>query len=281
MTDRNKMMGSIRLNEDQLADMEQLGFKNASAYVRHKLQQGTSKLEQLQATADQDGVHHVPVTSVANPSDPQLKDQLTIQRLSLENRQLQEKLERINKNNEETLNGVQHQVHTMLQEELQRRDYEQLKKECAMHTDKIQELVKNLDTAKKETAEKQKEIEVLVKKLGFVELGKALLPGAISGLARQYPNQMKGIAGTLGRLGLSHNVADEHQNEEDNEYLLQILNHLHEVFTEEQFEQVIQLMFQLGDQIKDDQGLLQKIAYYLNQLKRKTEAKKNSNKETE
>jgi len=40
-------------------------------------------------------------------------------------------------------------------------------------------------------------------------------------------------------------------------------------------------MFQLGDQIKDDQGLLQKIAYYLNQLKRKTEAKKNSNKETE
>lgn len=278
MTERNKMMGSVRLNQDQLADMEQLGFKNASAYVRHKLQSGKSKLEELKITADQNEVRHLPVTTTANTTDPQLKDQLTIQRLSLENSQLQEKLDRISRTSEEALNGVQHQVHTMLQEELQKRDYEQLKKECSQSENQIKELKKNLDESKKEAEEKQKEIETLVKKLGFVELGKALLPGAISGLAKQYPNQMKGIAGTLGRLGL--NETDENLNEEDNQYMLQILNHLHEVFTEEQFEQVIQLMFQLGEQIKDDQGLLQKIVYYLNQLKRKNEAKK-INKETE
>ncbi|WP_378182037.1 hypothetical protein [Aquimarina sp. SS2-1] len=280
MTERNRMMGSIRLNENQLMEMKKLGFKNASAYVRHKLQQETSKLEGLQTTVNGDGIRHLSVTNGGDLSEPALKDQLTIQRLSMENRHLQQKLERISKKSEETLNGVQHQVHSMLQEELQKRDHEQLKKSFSDSELKIKALEKNLQDAKKETEEKQKEIEALVKKLGFVELGKALLPGAISGLARQYPNQMKGIAGTLGSLGISD--ATENINYGDNEdYLLQILNHLSEVFTEEQFEQVVQLMLQLGDQIKDDQGLIQKIAYYLNQLKGKTESKNQSDIVTE
>ncbi|UZO81376.1 hypothetical protein NBT05_02620 [Aquimarina sp. ERC-38] len=227
------------------------------------MREGTSKLKELQATANQDGVRHLPVATPPNPSDPQLKDQLTIQRLSLENRQLQEKLERASKSNEEALNGVQLQVHSLLQEELQKRDYQQLKESHAKGQKEIEQLQKGVEQAKKENEEKQKEIENLVKKLGFVELGKALLPGAISGLAKQYPNQMKGVAGTLGRLGLNETGAPG--NSEDGDYLLQILNHLQEVFTEEQFEQVIQLLIQLGEQVREDSSLISKIKYFLSQ----------------
>ena len=82
----------------------------------------------------------------------------------------------------------------MLEEELQKRDYEELKKTYAASESKLKKLQDNLEETKKEN-------EALVKKLSFVELGKALLPGAITGLAKQYPKQMKGIAGTLGSLG--------------------------------------------------------------------------------
>ncbi|MBQ4818878.1 hypothetical protein [Aquimarina sp. MMG016] len=273
MEARNRKPGSVRLNELQYAEMDRLGFTNESAYVKYKMDQGQSKLEGLKTSFEKDMVRQLPVTNTSQEVNPVVKDQLTIQRLSMENRKLQEKLEEISKSSEETLNGVHHKVHTMLQEELQKRDYEQLKKSYAESESKVKKLQEGLDEA-------QKEIEALVKKLGFVELGKALLPGAISGLAKQYPNQMKGIAGTLGRLGISDTPENTNDHQENN-YLLQVLEHLSEVFTEEQFEQVIQLMIQLGEQINDDQGLIQKITYYLSQLKRKTEAKKNGNKEAE
>lgn len=256
MEARIRKPGSVRLNEEQYEEMDRLGFHNESAYVKYKIQQGSSKLEVLKAE-DHDSVRQLPIASAP------YKDQLTIQRLSIENRKLQEQLEELTKSNEETLNGVHHKVHHMLQEELQKRDYEQLKKSYAEITSKSKELQKELEEA-------QKEIKDLVKKLGFIELGKTLLPGAISGLAKQYPNQMKGIAGALGSLGL--NDTDENLSDEsNNEYMLQILHHLHEIFTEEQFEQVIQILLQLGEQLKEDQELIQKVRYYLNQIKRNKE----------
>jgi len=266
MEARNRKPGSVRLNEEQYEEMERLGFNNESAYVKYKMQQGQSKLEVLKTAAGKDTVRQLP--GISRQLDSEIADQLTIQRLSIENRKLQEKLEEISKNSQETLNGVHHKVHTMLQEELQKRDFEGLKVSFAKSKKEIEKLEKDLNTAKKETETKQEEIESLVKKLGFVELGKALLPGAISGLAKQYPNQMKGIAGTLGRLGIS-DAPETSTQDDDREYGLQILEHLGAVFTEEQFEHVLQLMLQLGDQIKDDAGLIQKIAYYLNQLKEK------------
>ncbi|WP_299187630.1 hypothetical protein [uncultured Aquimarina sp.] len=259
MEARNRKPGSVRLNDEQYAEMNALGFTNESAYVKYKMQQGQSKLDNLKTIVSD--IKTLPATKQKLSQIPVVEDQLTIQRLSIENRKLQEKLEEITRSNEETLNGVQHKVHHMLQEELQKRDYEQLKKSFAETESKSKELQKELEEA-------QKEIKDLVKKLGFVELGKTLLPGAISGLAKQYPNQMKGIAGALGSLGL--NDTDENINgESNNEYMLQILNHLHEMFTEEQFEQVIQILLQLGEQLKEDQQLIQKVKYYLNQLKSK------------
>ncbi|WP_271729105.1 hypothetical protein [Aquimarina algiphila] len=85
---------------------------------------------------------------------------------------------------------MNHRVHSLLQEELQKRDFETLKKENAQYASQIKNLEDTLKKNEQETQDKQKEIEALVKKLGFVELGKALLPGAISGLAKQYPKQM-------------------------------------------------------------------------------------------
>ncbi|WP_149625777.1 hypothetical protein [Aquimarina sp. RZ0] len=266
----DRQTGSVRINKEMRVEMNALGISNATEYIRYKMEQGASKQKALKTLPEKDTVRQLPVLETLKNVDPQLKDQLTIQRLSLENRGLQKKLEEITRSNEDTLNGVHHKVHSMLQEELQKRDFEALKKLNTEQKKELEELQKRLDESKKETNTKQEEIEALVKKLGFVELGKALLPGAISGLAKQYPNQMKGIAGTLGRLGL--NDAPENQMDDANEqeeHLLQIMNYLQEVFTEEQFEQAIQLMIQLGDQIKEDQGLIQKITYYLNQLKEK------------
>ncbi|WP_299221292.1 hypothetical protein [uncultured Aquimarina sp.] len=268
MEARNRKPGSVRLNDEQYADMDRLGFSSESAYVKYKMEQGQSRLDTLKVPLSESNVKMLPVAHQKLSGTPAVEDQLTIQRLSMENRKLQEKLEEMTKNSQETLNGVHHKVHSMLQEELQKRDFERLKESFAKSKKDIEKLEKNLVESKKEAETKQQEIEALVKKLGFVELGKALLPGAISGLARQYPNQMKGIAGTLGRLGFNE-TPENSENGDDKEYLIQILNHLHEVFTEEQFEQVLQLMLQLGDQIKDDGGIIQKIAYYLNQLKEK------------
>ncbi len=278
MEARHRKPGSVRLNDTQYAEMEKLGFESESAYVKYKMEQGQSKLEVLKTPLlENNSVRKLPVVNQRKPHTHVVEDQLTIQRLSIENQKLQERIEEISKNNQETLNGVHHKVHSLLQEELQKRDFEELKKSYAMRSDKIKELEKNLSEAKKETEAKQEEIEALVKKLGFVELGKALLPGAISGLAKQYPKQMQGIAGTLGRLGL--NETDRNINDsEENDYLLQVLEHLSELFTEEQFEQVIQLMIQLGEQVKEDDNLIQKIGYYLNQLQQKKEQRDEESK---
>ncbi len=274
---KNRKPGSVRLNDTQYEEMDKLGFTSESAYVKYKMEQGQSKLEVLKSPLE-NTVRTLPVVGEKRPHTSIVEDQLTIQRLSIENRKLQEKLEEISRSSEETLNGVHHKVHSMLQEELQKRDFETLKKSHSQQEEKIKELQEDISKSKKETEAKQEEIEALVKKLGFVELGKALLPGAISGLAKQYPKQMQGIAGTLGRLGLSdHNVADENINEEQ-DHFVQILNYLREVFTEEQFEQVIQLMVQLGEQIKGDTNLIQKIGYYLNQLKKAPQPPKGEHK---
>lgn len=265
MEARNRKPGSVRLNDEQYAEMERLGFTNESAYVRYKMDEAQSKLEVLK-TPESDQIKMLPATMNKISNQANVEDQLTIQRLAMENSKLREQLDKLDEHNREALNGINHKVHTLLREELQKRDYEQLKKSYSESESKAKQLQESLDEA-------QKEIEALVKKLGLVELGKALLPGAISGLAKQYPKQMQGVAGTLGRLGLGDNEADTSAQEEQ-DHMLQIMNYLQEVFTEEQFEQVIQLMVQLSDQIQNDEGLIQKIAYYLNQLQRKAKAKK-------
>ena len=266
MEAKRRNPGSVRLTDAQYEEMDRLGFTSESAYVRHKMQQAETKLEVLKTTQDKSVVRQLSIPGISGVGNPNIEDQLTIQRLAIENRKLQEQLEQATQSQQEALNGVHHKVHSMLQEELQKRDYEELKKTYAASESQLKKLKENLE-------ETQKENEALVKKLSFVELGKALLPGAITGLAKQYPKQMKGIAGTLGSLGMSDATENGNTSEEEN-YLLQVIEHLGELFTDEQFEQVLQLMFQLAEQLKDDQGLLQKIAYYLNQLKRKTEAGK-------
>ena len=273
MEARRRKPGSVRLTDSQYEEMERLGFTSESAYVKYKMGQGQSKLQVVKASpVPGEQLSMLPATQTSAVKNPAVEDQLVIQRLSIENQQLQEQLEQLSQKSQETLNGVNGQVHHLLQEELRKRDFESLKKEHSLQEKKISELEEALKTSKKETEAKQEEIEALVKKLGFVEVGKALLPGAISGLARQYPTQMKGIAGTLGSLGLANPSEDTAAQEED--HLLQIIKYLKELFTEEQFEQVVQLIMQLGEQLKDDQSLLQKLGYYLNQLQ------KNNNKES-
>ncbi|GAA4277015.1 hypothetical protein [Aquimarina mytili] len=268
MEARHKKPGSVRLNDTQYQEMDKLGFTNESAYVKYKMDQGQSKLEVLKSPSDHT-VRALPVVSEKRPHSGAVEDQLTIQRLSIENRKLQEKLEEITRSSEKTLNGVHHKVHSMLQEELQKRDHEELKKAFAASKKKMEQLETSLEKSNKETEAKQEEIEALVKKLGFVELGKALLPGAISGLAKQYPKQMQGIASTLGSLGLSATGTVENEMNQDQDHLLQILNYLRELFTKEQFGQVIELMMQVGEQIKDDTHLIQKMAYYMDQIQNK------------
>ncbi|MBQ0733929.1 hypothetical protein J9332_06380 [Aquimarina celericrescens] len=267
MEARQRKPGSVRLTDEQYQEMDRLGIDNESAYVKYKLSTAQSKLAVLKPEPQESQVKTLPAVPNRANDLPQVEDKLTIQRLVLENQNLKNKLEEISESNQQTLSGVNQKVHAMLQDELMKRDFEAQKKQSTQQEKEIKTLEEKLEKSKKETEAKQEEIEALVKKLGLVELGKALLPGAISGLAKQYPNQMKGIAGTLGSIGLSHDVADE--NEEDKEYLLQILNHFTEVFTEEQFEQVMQLMVQLGERIKEDQQILQKVTYYVQQLKKK------------
>ncbi len=263
---RKKKPGSVRLTDEQYQEMYQLGISSESAFVKYKLDQAQEKLEVLKASKEEPAIKTLPVAQGKIAQNTMVEDKLTIQRLALENQSLKNKLEEISENNQQTLSGVNHKVHAMLQEELMKRDFEALKTTKSKQEEQIEKLEEELKKSRKETETKQEEIEALVKKLGLVELGKALLPGAISGLAKQYPQQMKGIATTLGSLGLKEaNV----NTDQDQDYLLEVLNHLSEIFTEEQFVQVVQLMMKLGEQMEEDQQLMQKISYYIDQLKEK------------
>jgi hypothetical protein len=109
-----------------------------------------------------------------------------------------------------------------------------------------------------------------------VEVGKALLPGAINGLSQRYPRQMQGLASTLGALSgeelaqLSAGGLDEAQQQ-----LLPLVQYFRELFTEEQFEQLIPMITQLAEQLQQDEGLIRKVIYYLNQLQKMGQAKPN------
>ncbi len=87
---------------------------------------------------------------------------------------------------------------------------------------------------------------------------------------------MQGLATTLGSLSgddmkqllPAASLAEEQQN------LLNIAEYFRELFDDEQFEQVIQLISQLGEQIKEDDTMINKVIYYLNQMSKIRKAKK-------
>lgn len=252
--------GSVRLSDEQYEEMERLGLPNESAYVNYKLNHAKHHLQviRLQDGGDQEA---------GTPVDRSLEDKLAVQRLTLENQQLKERLDTLNQDKEETLSGVQHQVNHLLKEELLKRDFESLKKENANQQKEIEKLEKQLEKAEEVNEDKNKEIEEMVKKLGLVEIGKTLLPRAVDGLARRYPKEMQGLASTLGDLGGAETgqlppatLNEEQQN------LLQIAEYFRELFNDEQFEQVIQMISQLGEHIKEDDTIIGKVIYYLNQM---------------
>ena len=263
MTDefqRVRKPGSVRLSDEQYEEMERLGLTNESAYVNYKLNHAKNHLQviRLQDGGDQEA---------GTPVDRSLEDKLAVQRLTLENQQLKERLDALNQAKEETLNGVHHKVNHLLKEELLKRDFESLKKENANRQKEIERLEKQLEKTEEIIEDKNKEIEELVKKLGLIELGKALLPGAVGSLAKRYPREMQGLASTLGDLGgaetgqLPPATLDEEQQN-----LLQIAEYFRELFTDEQFEQVVQMVSQLGEHIKEDATMIGKVIYYLNQM---------------
>lgn len=266
MTDefqRVRKPGSVRLTDEQYEEMEQLGLKNESAYVNYKLNHAKHHLQVIRQQENPEGEQ----VSNTNRSDRSLEDKLALQRLTLENQQLKEKLDVLGQDKEEALNGVHHQVNHLLKEELLKRDFESLKKENANQQKEIEKLEKQLEKAEEVNEDKNKEIEEMVKKLGLVELGKTLLPRAVDGLARRYPKEMQGLAGTLGDLGGAETgqlppatLNEEQQN------LLQIAEYFRELFNDEQFEQVIQMISQLAEHIKEDDTMISKVIYYLNQM---------------
>ena len=270
---RIRRPGSVRLTEEQYEEMESLGLDSESAYVKYKLNGARDhlhlmKADEQESPATESSVH----TDRANPAD--LSDKLAIQRLTLENQRLMEKLGTLSEDRETTLDGIPQKVNHLLQQELQKRDLEALKKDYERQEKEIDKLEKLLEKSQDTIEDRQQEMEELIKKLGLIEVGKALLPGAISGLSQRYPREMQGLASTLGALsgeeapGLPASSLDAEQQQ-----LLQIAQYFRELFTEAQFEQLVQMISQMGEQIQQDEGLIRKIIYYLNQLKKMGQAK--------
>jgi len=265
--DRIRKPGSVRLTDEQYEEMEALGLENESAYVKYKLSGAQKHLQILRDSPTQD--REEKSDAVEKPSEPSvLADKLALQKLSLENEQLKRKLEEVSRSREESLNGIHNQVEGLLKDELLKRDFEAVKKENAGLQKEIDRLEKELEKSEEALEEKSDEIEELVKKLGLVELGKVLLPGAINGLASKYPKEMQGLASTLGSLSgedvkqllPAANLSEEQQN------LLNIAEYFRELFDDEQFEQVVQMVSQLGEQVKEDATMITKVIYYLNQM---------------
>ena len=108
MEAKRRNPGSVRLTDAQYEEMDQLGFTSESAYVRHKMQQAETKLEVLKTTQDKNAVRQLSIPGISGIGNPNIEDQLTIQRLAIENKKLQEQLEQVTQSQQEALNGVQH-----------------------------------------------------------------------------------------------------------------------------------------------------------------------------
>ena len=275
---RIRRPGSVRLTDEQYEEMERLGLDSESAYVKHKLNEAQDHLHLMKVDRSVESAvpPNGPAYSMERSDRPPsgLTDRLAIQRLTLENQRLLEKLGALSEDRESTLDGIPQKVNHLLQQELQKRDLEALKKDNERQEKDIEKLEKLLEKTDASIEDKQHEIEELVKKLGLVEVGKALLPGAISGLSQRYPREMQGLASTLGALsgeeavGLPAGSLDEEQQQ-----LLQIAQYVRELFDEAQFELFLQMVSQLGEQLQEDEGLIRKMIYYLNQLKKMGQAK--------
>ena len=273
--ERTRKPGSVRLTDAQYEEMERLDIDNESAYVKYKLSGAQQHLQVLRREEPPESQLTSQPHSVAEGS---VADQLAIQRLSLENDQLKSKLNELSRVKEETLSGLHSQVEGLLRDELLKRDFDALKKENNSLQRELEKAEKELAKSEQTIEEKSAEIEELVKKLGLIELGKVLLPGAINGLANRYPQEMQGLASTLGSLsgeGVQQllpgaGLSQEQQN------LLNIAQYFRELFNDEQFEQVVQLVTQLGEQVEQDSTMINKVIYYLNQMAKMRKAKSQS-----
>ena len=267
---RKRNPGAVRLTDEQYEEMELLGLSNESAYVNYKLN-GNGHLK----VSRSDSREH------ENQHSQYVASQLALQKAAFENQQLREKLEELTRTSEESLNGVSIRVNKMLEEELLRRDFEALKKERDHLNREIEKLEKKLEKAEEKLEEKSQEIEELAKKFGLIEIGKTLLPGAISGLARRYPRELKSLATTLGELaGEEGKMLETTGLNEEQQNLLNIAEYFRSLFDDQQFEQLIEIVSLMGTAVKDDLQLMQKIMYYLNQLSRVRKASRNQ-KETQ
>lgn len=278
--DRIRRPGSVRLTDEQYEEMEALGLENESAYVKYKLSGAQKHLQVLRDNPTQTKEER-PEQEEKSTVSGVLADKLALQKLSLENEQLKQRLEEISRSKEESLSGIHNQVEGLLKDELLKRDFDALKKENTGLLKDIEKLEKELEKSEEALEEKCDEIEELVKKLSLVELGKVLLPGAINGLATKYPKEMQGLASTLGSLSgedvkqllPAASLSEEQQN------LLNIAEYFRELFDDEQFEQVVQMVSQLGEQVKEDETMISKVIYYLNQMSKIRKAQKTPNQE--
>ncbi|ELR71757.1 hypothetical protein C900_02342 [Fulvivirga imtechensis AK7] len=253
-TYRERKPGSVRLNDEQYEEMELLGLENESQYLRYKLNEATPM--------------HVSRSYDNNHQTDNISDKLALQRAELENERLREKLSELSRNQEEALSGVNNHVSQLLQEELMKRDFEALKKESAQQTRQIEKLESKLKRAEDQVDEKDSEIAELVRKLGIIELGKALIPGAVSGLAKRYPKQLQGLAETLGELGGQMAALPESSQSltEEQQELIEFAEYFQSLFEEDQLQEIVLLLGQISEALKADDTTIQKMTYYLNHL---------------
>ena len=90
---------------------------------------------------------------------------------------------------------------------------------------------------------------------------------------------MKGLAETLGELsGEEMNQLPAASLSEEQQNLLNIAQYFRELFDDEQFEQVVQLVSMMGEQVGEDETLIGKVVYYLKQL---AKVRRSQQKQTE
>ena len=267
-TYRDRKPGSVRLTDEQYEEMELLGLENESQYIRHKLNEATPP---MRVARDYDYY----------PDD--ISDKLALQRAELENERLREKLNELSQNQEQALSGVNSHVSQLLQEELMKRDFEALKKENAQQSRQIEKLEGKLKKAEDQVSEKDSEISELVRKLGIIELGKALIPGAVSGLAKRYPKQLQGLAETLGELGGQMAALPEQTQSltEEQQELIEFAEYFQSLFDEDHLQDVVLLLGQISETLKIDHTTVQKLTYYLSHLGKVRKAQSNAPSKTE
>ena len=261
---------SIRLDTQQIEEMNTLGFKNPSQYVKYKL--GSISAEE--AMQQIEGLGSIQQNySESKPNAPQnIEDAIRLRKAESENERLRHELNALKSNSSESLGQLDTIANERVNQILKDREHVQLKhdKEILLLEAKQKDTeIENLKADLKGTNAKIKNIELIKQ---FAPVVQPVLAGLGRGIAA-----MQGGGGISALLSGFDQIGDAQESKLSNEdeSSLELGRNIQSMFTENELQQVL---FTVAIMSKD-KNLIKIIPQFINKLSEKSDLRNTTSDE--